>query len=214
MAHKKGVGSSKNGRESESKRLGVKIYGGQFAKAGNILIRQRGTQHYPGENVGMGKDHTLFALVDGTVVFRKKRKNRSYVSVDPIVEVETAVAEAPVVKTASKEEAPVVEEVKEEKAAVKAEKVAKTTEAKEEVVAEPVEAKAAAESTETKGDNLTKLNGVGPKLAEIFNGAGLTTFADVAGTSVEKFKEILEAAGSRYASKDPQPWIDQAKELV
>jgi len=214
MAHKKGVGSSKNGRESESKRLGVKIYGGQFAKAGNILIRQRGTQHYPGENVGMGKDHTLFALVDGTVVFRKKRKNRSYVSVDPIVEVETAVAEAPVVKTASKEEAPVVEEVKEEKAEVKAEKVAKTTEAKEEVVAEPVEAKAAAESTETKGDNLTKLNGVGPKLAEIFNGAGLTTFADVAGTSVEKFKEILEAAGSRYASKDPQPWIDQAKELV
>jgi large subunit ribosomal protein L27 len=214
MAHKKGVGSSKNGRESESKRLGVKIYGGQFAKAGNILIRQRGTQHYPGENVGMGKDHTLFALVDGTVVFRKKRKNRSYVSVDPIVEVETAVAEAPVVKTAPKEEAPVVEEVKEEKAEVKAEKVAKTTEAKEEVVAEPVEAKAAAESTETKGDNLTKLNGVGPKLAEIFNGAGLTTFADVAGTSVEKFKEILEAAGSRYASKDPQPWIDQAKELA
>jgi len=221
MAHKKGVGSSKNGRESESKRLGVKIYGGQFAKAGNILIRQRGTQHYPGENVGMGKDHTLFALVDGTVVFRKKRKNRSYVSVDPIVEVETAVAEAPVVKTASKEEAPVLEEVKEEKAEVKAEKVAKTTEAKEEVVAEPVEAKAApkkakaaAESTETKGDNLTKLNGVGPKLAEILYTAGLNTFADVAGTSVEKFKEILEAAGSRYASKDPQPWIDQAKELV
>jgi large subunit ribosomal protein L27 len=214
MAHKKGVGSSKNGRESESKRLGVKIYGGQFAKAGNILIRQRGTQHYPGENVGMGKDHTLFALVDGTVVFRKKRKNRSYVSVDPIVEVETAVAEAPVVKTAPKEEAPVVEEVKEEKAAVKAEKVAKTTEAKEEVVAEPVEAKAAAESTETKGDNLTKLNGVGPKLAEIFNGAGLTTFADVAGTSVEKFKEILEAAGSRYASKDPAPWIAEAKDLA
>src|SRR5690554_1039097 len=98
MAHKKGVGSSKNGRESESKRLGVKIYGGQYAKAGNILVRQRGTQHYPGENVGIGKDHTLFALIDGTVMFRKKRKNRSYVSVEPVVDVEVAVAEAPVAK--------------------------------------------------------------------------------------------------------------------
>jgi large subunit ribosomal protein L27 len=81
MAHKKGVGSSKNGRESESKRLGVKIYGGQKAIAGNIIVRQRGTRHNPGENVGIGKDHTLFALVDGTVVFRKKRDNKSYVSV-------------------------------------------------------------------------------------------------------------------------------------
>ena len=79
MAHKKGVGSSKNGRESESKRLGVKIWGGQFAKAGNILVRQRGTVHNPGENVGIGKDHTLFALIDGTVVFRKKRNNKSFV---------------------------------------------------------------------------------------------------------------------------------------
>ena len=84
MAHKKGVGSSKNGRESESKRLGVKLYGGQVAKAGNIIVRQRGTVHNPGENVGMGKDHTLFALIDGTVVFTKKRDNRSYVSVKPL----------------------------------------------------------------------------------------------------------------------------------
>ncbi len=81
MAHKKGMGSSHNGRESESKRLGVKIYGGQAAKAGNILIRQRGTVHHPGLNVGMGKDHTLFALVDGVVEFRKRKNNRSYVSV-------------------------------------------------------------------------------------------------------------------------------------
>ncbi|NPD46984.1 MULTISPECIES: 50S ribosomal protein L27 [unclassified Lentimicrobium] len=84
MAHKKGAGSSKNGRESQSKRLGVKIYGGQFAKAGNILIRQRGTVHNPGLNVGMGKDHTLFALVDGIVEFKKTRQDRSYVSVSPI----------------------------------------------------------------------------------------------------------------------------------
>ena len=81
MAHKKGVGSSKNGRESESKRLGVKIFGGQAAIAGNIIVRQRGTKHHPGENVGIGKDHTLFALKDGLVTFKKGRNNRSYVSV-------------------------------------------------------------------------------------------------------------------------------------
>ncbi|TSA28549.1 MAG: 50S ribosomal protein L27 [Bacteroidetes bacterium] len=83
MAHKKGAGSSSNGRESHSKRLGVKIFGGQFAKAGNIIVRQRGTVHNPGVNVGIGKDHTLFALVDGVVEFRKKQANRSYVSVLP-----------------------------------------------------------------------------------------------------------------------------------
>jgi large subunit ribosomal protein L27 len=83
MAHKKGVGSSKNGRESESKRLGVKIFGGQQAIAGNIIVRQRGTRHNPGENVGIGKDHTLFALVDGTVVFKKKKDNKSFVSITP-----------------------------------------------------------------------------------------------------------------------------------
>ena len=86
MAHKKGVGSSKNGRESESKRLGVKLFGGQFAKAGNIIVRQRGTVHNPGENVGMGKDHTLFALVDGVVKFQKKSNDKSYVTVEPIAE--------------------------------------------------------------------------------------------------------------------------------
>ncbi|MGI9542437.1 MAG: 50S ribosomal protein L27 [Cyclobacteriaceae bacterium] len=83
MAHKKGAGSSRNGRESESKRLGVKIYGGQTAVAGNIIVRQRGTVHHPGKNVGIGKDHTLFALIDGEVNFKKGRKNRSYVSVVP-----------------------------------------------------------------------------------------------------------------------------------
>ena len=84
MAHKKGQGSSHNGRESQSKRLGVKIFGGQFAKAGNIIVRQRGTVHNPGLNIGMGKDHTLFAFVDGTVVFKKKRDNKSFVSVEPV----------------------------------------------------------------------------------------------------------------------------------
>ncbi len=86
MAHKKGAGSSKNGRESHSKRLGVKIYGGQQAIAGNIIVRQRGTQHHPGDNVGMGKDHTLFALTDGKVMFKKGRNNRSFVSVEATAE--------------------------------------------------------------------------------------------------------------------------------
>jgi len=86
MAHKKGAGSSKNGRESESKRLGVKIFGGQAVVAGNIIVRQRGTKHHPGNNVGMGKDHTLYALNEGLVEFRKKRNNRSYVSVVPFTE--------------------------------------------------------------------------------------------------------------------------------
>lgn len=86
MAHKKGVGSSKNGRESESKRLGVKIFGGEKAIAGNILIRQRGTVHHPGENVGIGVDHTLYALVDGIVTFRRKKNDRSFVSVIPPTE--------------------------------------------------------------------------------------------------------------------------------
>ena len=83
MAHKKGAGSSKNGRESQSKRLGVKIFGGQAAIAGNIIVRQRGTKHNPGNNVGIGKDHTLFALTDGIVEFKRKRDNKSFVSINP-----------------------------------------------------------------------------------------------------------------------------------
>ncbi len=83
MAHKKGAGSSDNGRESRSQRLGVKIFGGQTAISGNIIVRQRGTKHNPGLNVGMGKDHTLFALVDGTVEFKKKKGDKSFVSVIP-----------------------------------------------------------------------------------------------------------------------------------
>jgi large subunit ribosomal protein L27 len=189
MAHKKGVGSSKNGRESESKRLGVKIYGGQYAKAGNILVRQRGTRHNPGENVGIGKDHTLFALIDGTVVFQKKRKNRSYVSVDPIVDADVAVAEAP---AASKKQ----EKAKEEKTSAKAEK------------------KASEDTDVAEADDLKIIEGIGPKLEEVFNAAGINTFQEMASSSVEKLNQILEDAGSRYASKDPTPWIEKAKELA
>lgn len=112
MAHKKGAGSSRNGRESHSKRLGIKIFGGQPAIAGNIIVRQRGTQHNPGQNVGIGKDHTLFALADGLVVFKKKADNRSYVSVLPV---EAApVVEAPKAKPAAKAEKKVAEAPKAE----------------------------------------------------------------------------------------------------
>ncbi|WP_183560111.1 50S ribosomal protein L27 [Mucilaginibacter sp. SP1R1] len=127
MAHKKGAGSSRNGRESHSKRLGIKIFGGQPAIAGNIIVRQRGTKHNPGVNVGIGRDHTLFALTDGHVVFRKKADNRSYVSVVPfeVAPVAEVAAPAPKVKAAPKAvEAAPVAEVATEEAAPKAKKAA------------------------------------------------------------------------------------------
>ncbi|MCX6334042.1 MAG: 50S ribosomal protein L27 [Bacteroidia bacterium] len=86
MAHKKGAGSSRNGRDSQSKRLGVKLFGGQIAKAGNIIVRQRGTKHNAGTNVGLGKDHTLFALTNGEIEFKKRKDNKTYVSVKPVSE--------------------------------------------------------------------------------------------------------------------------------
>ena len=140
MAHKKGAGSSRNGRESHSKRLGIKIFGGQEAIAGNILVRQRGTKHHPVKGVGIGKDHTLFALVDGTVVFKKKQDNKSYVSILPGTVTKEVVAEQPVAVKAAKAEAPVAEPVVAEEAP------AKKAPAKKAVKAEVVET----ETTETE----------------------------------------------------------------
>ena len=133
MAHKKGVGSSKNGRESESKRLGVKLFGGEFAKAGNIIVRQRGTAHHPGENVGIGKDHTIYALIDGTVVFRKTKENRSFISVKSLTE-KPAVAET---KPKAAKAKVIAETPVEAPAAVEVETVVETA---PEVVAEVIEA--------------------------------------------------------------------------
>jgi large subunit ribosomal protein L27 len=116
MAHKKGAGSSNNGRESQSKRLGIKIFGGQAAIAGNIIVRQRGTKHHPEKNVGIGKDHTLFALVDGKVAFRKRADNKSYVSIVPFDFSAPVVKETPVKKVAVKK-APVAAKSKVEKVA-------------------------------------------------------------------------------------------------
>jgi large subunit ribosomal protein L27 len=146
MAHKKGAGSSRNGRESHSKRLGIKIFGGQPAIAGNIIVRQRGTRHNPGQNVGIGKDHTLFALADGLVVFKKKADNRSYVSVLPV---EAApVVEAPKAKPAAK--AAPKAEVKEEAAAPVAE--AKAAPKAEEAAEEAPKAKKPAAPKAKKAD--------------------------------------------------------------
>lgn len=174
MAHKKGVGSTDNGRDSNSKRLGVKLFGGQQAIAGNIIIRQRGTKFHPGENVGMGRDFTIYSLIDGTVEFRKKRLNRTFVSVIPEGE-EVAVASKPAPKAKAKAQAP------------------KATPAASE------------------GDDLKKIEGVGPKIAEILSNAGLSTFAAVSQVSADKIREILAEAGNRYKSHDPTTWPKQAE---
>jgi large subunit ribosomal protein L27 len=202
MAHKKGAGSSKNGRESHSKRLGVKIFGGQPAIAGNIIIRQRGTAHNPGPGVGLGKDHTLFALVDGTVHFKKGFKGRSYVEILPLNE--AVVVDAPVkaAKKAPVASAPVAEVVA--PVAVVAAEVA-------EVEAAPVaEAPAKKVKKADAGDDLKKIEGIGPKIAELFNNEGILTFAQLAETSTERMQEILVAAGSRYASHNPGTWAKQS----
>jgi large subunit ribosomal protein L27 len=142
MAHKKGAGSSRNGRESHSKRLGIKIFGGQPAIAGNIIVRQRGTKHNPGLNVGIGKDHTLFALTNGQVIFKKKADNRSYVSVIPFEAALVAEDAAPkAVAQAATVEAPVAEEAPKAKKAP-AKKIAESEEAE---TAAPAEEEAAAE---------------------------------------------------------------------
>lgn len=192
MAHKKGVGSTDNGRDSNSKRLGVKLFGGQVARAGNIIIRQRGTKFHPGLNVGMGKDHTLFALIDGTVTFKKKRLNRTFVNILPV---DGAAEAAPKPKSAPKTEA-----------APKAAAPAPKEEA-------PVEAKAApvAPAADAKPDDMKKIEGVGPKIAEILTNAGYTTFALLAKADPAKIKESLLEAGPRYKMHDPTTWPEQAQ---
>ena len=179
MAHKKGVGSTDNGRDSNSKRLGVKLFGGQIAKAGNIIVRQRGTQFHPGLNVGMGRDHTLFALKAGTISFQKRRLDRTFVNIIPAdagSNGSTATA-APKKKKAAPAKAPV----------------------------------AAAPKASSAGDDLKLVEGIGPKIAGLLNDAGINTWAALAGTSIARIKEILTAAGSRYASKDPTTWAKQAE---
>ena len=217
MAHKKGVGSSDNGRDSKSNRLGVKLFGGQLALAGNIIIRQRGTRFHAGENVYMGKDHTLHASIDGMVDFKVKRMNRTFVNIIPLTD------EKPLAK-AKKASAPAPKAKEAPKAALKKEakeapKAALKKEAKEApkaaVKKEAKEAPKAAVKKETKaksaGDNLTKVEGIGPKIKEILWNAGVMTFADLAAKSADEVKEILLAEGTRYNRIDPTTWPAQAK---
>lgn len=218
MAHKKGVGSTDNGRDSNSKRLGVKLFGGQVARAGNIIIRQRGTKFHPGLNVGMGKDHTLYALIDGEVSFRKRRLNRTFVNIIPTEEV---VASTPKKKAAPKKEsAPKPAAVKETAPASAApEASAPVEEAAPAVVETPAETKAAApvadapaeKKAPAKADDLKKIEGVGPKISEILANAGYTSFALLADADPEKIRESLLEAGPRYKMHDPTTWPQQAR---
>jgi large subunit ribosomal protein L27 len=226
MAHKKGVGSTDNGRDSNAKRLGVKIYGGQHAIAGNIIVRQRGTKFHPGDNVGMGKDFTIFSLIEGEVNFTKKRKNRTFISVIPTngetsaaqpspkkkktqekkeVEAKETKKEAP--KKETKKEAP----KKEAKAPVKAEKTTKPK-AEKAAAAPKKEAKAPAKSTKAtgKGDDLKKIEGIGPKMAGLLTEGGIDTFEKLSKATPDEIREILLKAGKRYAAFDPTTWPKQA----
>lgn len=205
MAHKKGVGSSDNGRDSKSKRLGVKLFGGQTAVAGNIIIRQRGTKFHAGENVYMGRDHTLHAQIDGVVVFTRKRDDRNYVSVLPQVQ---EVVDTPKKKAAA---APVAEKPAKAPKAVAAPEAEAAPEV--EAVAEVAEKKAAAPKKEKapKLDDLKIIEGVGPKIETLLKEGGINTWAELAAAEVDRLKEILDAAGPRYQIHDPSTWPAQAK---
>ena len=221
MAHKKGVGSSDNGRDSKSKRLGVKLFGGEHAIAGNILIRQRGTKYHAGENVYMGRDHTLHAAIDGIVTFKRGRKDRSFISITPM----EVVPEPPVVtkpkkissgvkdlpeakpdkKPAAKKEAtaPVAEETP----------VAPVAEVVETAAPAKVAEKKAAAPKKEKGpklDDLKVVEGIGPKIETLLKEGGIDTWEALAAAPVERIKEILDAAGPRYQIHDPSTWASQA----
>ena len=181
MAHKKGAGSTDNGRDSKAKYLGVKMYGGQFAKAGNILVRQRGTQFHPGDNVYMGKDYTLHASIAGIVTFKRSKDDKRIVFIAP-AESRVAAAEAMAapVKVAAAPVAPVAEAPK------------KATKA------------------DSGADDLKKIEGIGPKIEQILHEGGITTFAQLAEADADAVKELLTAAGPRYAIHNPATWAKQA----
>lgn len=225
MAHKKGVGSSDNGRDSNSNRLGVKLFGGQLAKSGNIIVRQRGTKFHAGNLVGMGKDHTLFALTDGIVQFKKGRKDRTFISIEPF---ETIVEErvAPVAKPAAKapKAAPVAAPAP--KAAVPAPKAIPAPKATPAAKAAAPAAKAAAPAAKAaaevkkapkksskkgpKEDDLKIIEGIGPKLESILKEGGVTDWKTMSAADPDRLREILEGAGSRFKMFNPTTWPKQA----
>lgn len=206
MAHKKGQGSSRNGRESESKRLGVKLFGGQTAIPGNIIVRQRGTKFHAGTGVGMGKDHTLFAKEAGLVTFSTSRGNRRYISVLPVDEY-AVVKDVEDRVSAPKKEKKVAAKPKKEEAVAKAPAAEKETAKKE----APKKAAPKAKK-EAKGDDLKKLNGVGPAFEKRLNALGIFTYADMIALTDAKI-EKLEEKDSMTSMEEWHNWIAQAKEL-
>ena len=220
MAHKKGVGSTDNGRDSKSKRLGVKLFGGQHAKAGNILVRQRGTKYHPGENVYMGKDFTLHASIEGTVTFRRRRKNRLYVNIMPNGSENgngTATV-APPAPEKKKAPAPKAEPVKAAAAPAKETEAPKAKQDAPKAKTEAPKAKATKSEKITlpsgkkiKQDDLKMVEGVGPKIEGLLNEGGIQTWEDLANAPTEKVQAILDEAGPRYRMHDPATWSKQAK---
>ena len=216
MAHKKGAGSTDNGRDSKAKYLGVKMYGGQKVRAGNILVRQRGTEFHPGANVYLSRDFTLHAGIDGVVGYKKSKENKRVVFITPY----DAVAEVALPKADAKKEVKAAVAPKAAVVAPKAEAVAPVAE----VVAPKVEtpapvAEVVAPKVETpapvaasgKADDLKKIEGIGPKIEQLLHDKGIITFSILAATSAEDVKTILTEAGPRYTIHDPATWGKQAE---
>ncbi len=211
MAHKKGVGSTDNGRDSNSKRLGVKLFGGQFARAGNIIVRQRGTKFHAGDNVYMGRDHTLHARVDGTVSFMKRRLGRTFINIIPDGEVAVAPAPAKPKKAApAPKAAPVAEKAIEEAPAAPIKAVETAPKA-----AAPKQAKAAKiklpSGKSLKQDDLKMVEGIGPKIEGLLHAGGIMTWEDLANAPTEDVQKILDDAGPRYRMHQPTTWAKQAR---
>lgn len=207
MAHKKGGGSSRNGRDSNSQRLGVKRYGGQLVVPGNILVRQRGTKFFAGENVMMGKDHTLFATAEGYVVFEKPYRGKRFISVYPeLTPVGNGSAPAKKLEPMS-----VGELTKISKTAPKAKAAADPAPAKDIPAPEATVVEAPKRSKKpTAGDDLTVIEGIGPKMAGALVAAGIDTYAKLSESTEEQIHAAIEAAGLRFAPSIPT-WAKQAK---
>jgi large subunit ribosomal protein L27 len=204
MAHKKGEGSTRNGRESHSKRLGVKIYGGEYAIPGNILVRQRGTTHHPGEGVGIGKDHTLFALREGVVLFKRGRKDRSYVHVLPETDSGALNGTAAAPKAEKKEAASKKEASKKP---VAAEMETEARDPQTELMAIVGEADAAS------ADDLKKLTGLGPATEKKLNDIGIYTYAQVAKLTKPARALVEELIGFKAEKIEEDEWVAEAKKL-
>jgi len=226
MAHKKGVGSTDNGRDSNSNRLGIKIFGGQTASPGNILVRQRGTKFHAGQNVYMGRDHTLHASIEGVVTFTRKKNDRTFMNVLPVDEVADVKKAAPKAKPAAKKAKPAAPKKEAPKAAApapKKEAPKKAAPAKVEEVEEISEEQKAENktallgalgtATEADKDDLKKIKGVGPKLEGVLNSIGIYTFAQVSKMTAKEYDLVDSLMDSFKGRAKRDDWAGQAKEL-